>query len=195
LVGDEEGLFPGLVPVGLSSQAIPRNEVLGGGFNTLQHLPDQLYQPDIAPATTEYVSRGHDLSNFRTLAGDPPTLTGYGAWIWNGVSNVTVLAQDVAAADAAQTRLFWSGILIGVAGAGVFALALELIGLGEKLNIFGRPKGAAKAKREATPGHQRRRSSGVRSGNSSEPREEAAETSGAGSPALPPSQQDAAVSD
>jgi hypothetical protein len=44
------------------------------------------------------------------------------------------LAQDLVAADAEQKYFFWSGILIGVAGGGVIAFALELVGVGEKLS-------------------------------------------------------------
>jgi hypothetical protein len=97
-------------------------------------LPKQLYPTDIAPATTEYFGIGEDLSNFQVLSGDPPALTPNRFWSWNGLSNVTVLAQDLVAADAEQKQLFWSGILIGVAGGGAIAFALELIGLGEEVS-------------------------------------------------------------
>jgi hypothetical protein len=112
-------------------------------------LPAQLYLPNIVPATTEYSGGGEDLSNFQSLSGDLPTLEPDKAWYWNGVSNVTVLAQDLVAADDAQNRLFWSGILIGVAGGGAIAFALELIGLGEKLSR--RRKGTDNAPQEAVP--------------------------------------------
>ena len=55
-------------------------------------------------------------------------MTNTGEWSWNGVSNVTVIAEDVSAADAAQMRLFQSGILLGMAGAGVFTVVLEFFG-------------------------------------------------------------------
>jgi hypothetical protein len=114
-------------------------------------LPRQLYQPDVVPATTEYIGLGEDLSNFQALSGDPPTLTPNGAWSWNGIGNVTVLAQDLVAADAEQNRLFWSGILIGVAGGGAIALAVELINLAEKLSRSRSRNQVGKDGQEAAP--------------------------------------------
>jgi hypothetical protein len=155
-----------LTPDQLSSQSLSTGE-LGSTIKTTPPLPEHLYMPDITPATTEYDGVDEDLSNFQTLSGDPPALTPNRTWSWNGVSNVTVLAQDLVAADAEQKRLFWSGILIGVAGGGAIALALELIGLGEKLSR--RRKDADKAMQKATPtnepGHQRQASGGVANAN------------------------------
>jgi hypothetical protein len=123
----------GVAPVELASIPIPADE-LAGRIKNPPPLPEQLYQPDITPATTKYIGAGEDLSNFQALSGDPPALTPDKIWSWNGIGNVTLLAQDLVAADAEQKHLFWSGILIGVAGGGAIALALELIGLGEKLS-------------------------------------------------------------
>jgi hypothetical protein len=129
---------------GLSSVAIPSSELFSRVRN-LPPLPKQLYTPDMAPDTTKYVScSGEDLSNFQELAGDPPSLTPDGSWSWNGVSNVTVLAQDLAAVDDEQKHLFWSGILLGVAGGGVIALALELLGFRQALSDSRRRKGENK---------------------------------------------------
>ena len=144
LVDNEAGGASGIASAGLSSQAIPSSHVFGTVKNP-PPLPAQLYQVDLAPATTEYDPPTGDLSNFQTLSGDPPILTPYGSWSWKGISNITVLAQNVVAADEAQQRLFWSGILIGIAGAGAFALALELIGLGQKLTTSRLRKGAIKS--------------------------------------------------
>jgi hypothetical protein len=77
------------------------------------------------------------------------------------------------AVDDAQNRIFWSGILIGIAGGAAVALALELIGLLEKRGVFRRTKGKDKIAQEAKfpdkPGHQGRRSGGVGIGESPDP--------------------------
>ena len=59
---------------GLSSFPLPIGE-LSRAIKSPPPLPQQLYQPDIAPAFTEYVGAGEDLSNFEALSGDPPALT------------------------------------------------------------------------------------------------------------------------
>jgi hypothetical protein len=162
---------------------VPRQAILSrelfAKFKNPPSLPERLYELGIAPATTYYFPPpGEDLANFQPLAGDPPTLTRAG-WTWTGVSNVTVLAQDIVAADAAQQQLFWSGILLGVAGAGAFAIPLELLSLGEKRS---RRKRTEKATQQVSstdePGHQKRSDD---LGNSNE-------TPAAASPRLPPSQ-------
>jgi hypothetical protein len=140
-----------LSPVELSSLPLPGNLIIAAQIENLLSVPEQLYEPDIAPATTEYINRSEDLSNFQALSGDPPALTPDGSWSWNGVGNVTVLTQDLVAANDEQNHIFWSGILFGVAGGGAIALALELIGLGEKLRDSRSQKGANKATQKATP--------------------------------------------
>jgi hypothetical protein len=132
---------------GFSSLPIPANEITYR-IKDSPSLPEQLYEPEIAPDTTEYFDQGKDLTNFQTLSGDLPTVTQQQAWFWIGVSNVTIIAQDVVAADDEQNHIFWSGILIGVAGGGTIALALELIGVAEKLPRH--RKGADKATHDAT---------------------------------------------
>lgn len=143
LVYNEAGGTAGQAPVSLLSQGIPSSRL----FGTAKYpppLPGRLYPLDLTPATTKYEPSNGDLSNFQLLSGDPPVLTPYGSWSWTGLSNITVLAQDVVAADVAQQHLFWSGILIGIAGAGAFAFVLELISLGQKLTSSRPRKGAIK---------------------------------------------------
>lgn len=131
-------------------------------------LRGPLYQPDIAPATTEYRGLGEDLSDFGELSGDPPVLAPDGGWSWSGVGNVTVLAQDLVAADDEQHRLFWSGILIGVAGGAVIAAVLELIDLVQEFSQ--RRKGVTEATQKATlidePDHQEQTAGEVGNGKS-----------------------------
>jgi hypothetical protein len=142
LVGSE-----GQTPVAESYVPLPPDE-LNDMIQSPSSLPDQVYQPNIVPAVTKYFGGSENLLNFQVLSADPPTLAPDRSWSWNGVSDVTVLAQDLVAADAAQNRLFWSGILIGVAGGAAIVFVLELLGLLEKLS---RRREALETPKSASP--------------------------------------------
>jgi hypothetical protein len=141
--------FPLVEGAGLTSSLPTATSELFANVKNLPPLPQQLYQPDIEPATTEYVaSQGENLSDFQTLAGDPPA-TVRDSWFWGGVSDVTLLAQNVMAADQAQRHLFEAGILLGVAATGAIALPLEAIGIWQESETR-RRKRAEKTRQQAS---------------------------------------------
>jgi hypothetical protein len=116
----------GEVPGDYTPAAFPA-ENLFSGFQALLGLPSLIYQPVIQAGTSEFADGMASLSGYQILAGDPPTLLGTD-WTWNGINNATVLAASVAGQAADQNRLFWSGILFGVAGAGFITFVFEAIG-------------------------------------------------------------------
>ena len=81
------------------------------------HLPTRLYQPTLQFASESFYDFDVDSSNYSVLAGDPPEFD-EGSWVWKDTNGVTLLAENVAAQASEQTRTFWSGVLLGVAGAG-----------------------------------------------------------------------------
>lgn len=76
--------------------------------------------------TASFAAQGTDLSDYQFLAGDSPVQLN-NLWSWDGINDVTALAANVAAQDAAQNQLFYSGIALGVAAGAVITLLLELI--------------------------------------------------------------------
>jgi hypothetical protein len=91
------------------------------------HLPARLYQPTQQFASESFYDFDVDSSNYSVLAGDPPEVD-EGSWVWKDTNDVTLLAENVAAQASEQTRTFWSGVLLGVAGAGLITVALEVVG-------------------------------------------------------------------
>ena len=91
------------------------------------HLPARLYQPALQFASESFYDFDIDSSNYEILSGDPPVID-EGTWSWRDTNDVTVLAENLTAQASEQTRTFWSGVLMGVAGAGLITVALEAIG-------------------------------------------------------------------
>jgi len=90
-------------------------------------LPGNLYQPALEPGTTQYRANGQEsLPEYQTLAGDQPSIKPGDIWAWSGVGDVSLLAQNVLAANVEQSHLFWSGAMFGVAAAGGIATLVEL---------------------------------------------------------------------
>lgn len=115
------GEVPGdYTPSGFSSQA------LFPGRQQVLDLPSVMYQPVLQAATSKFSNEFVKLSGYQILAGDPPALLG-SEWTWNGVNTATVLAASVAGQDTEQQHLFWSGIILGVAGAGFITAMMELL--------------------------------------------------------------------
>lgn len=119
-------------PAGVSSalSEYSSGQLLGGYVNP-PAVPGHLYPPRLQMGITKFdaAGAGADLADFQTLAGDPPTATPNQRWTWTGLDSVSMLAQNVIAADSAQQGLFWSGTLLGVAAASGVACALELLAL------------------------------------------------------------------
>jgi len=116
----------GEVPGNYTPAALPAGSLFGG-FQALLGLPSHVYPPAIQAGASKFTDGMASLSGYQILAGDPPTLLGTG-WAWNGINNATVLAASVAGQATDQNRLFWSGILFGVAGAGFITFVFEAIG-------------------------------------------------------------------
>jgi len=115
----------GEIPGNYTPAALSAGNLLGG-FQALLGLPSSIYQPVIQAGTSKFTDGMASLSGYQILAGDPPTLLGTG-WTWNGINNATVLAASVAGQATGQDKLFWSGILFGVAGAGFITFVFETI--------------------------------------------------------------------
>jgi hypothetical protein len=112
------------------AQSFPITTLLGA-----YHLPTDLsgegglyYEPSLEPGDIEYrPGSGTNLADYQTLAGTGPVIRPAGAWSWAGLSDVSLLAQDVLTADIDQEHLFWDGVAWGVVGAAGIAFVLELV--------------------------------------------------------------------
>jgi hypothetical protein len=123
--------YPETTPGGTGepAQAVPTASVFAQ-VSFPRYLPAQLYVPDLYPGTSIFNSDYADLRDFQFLAGDPPSAIDYGTqggWRWIGIGQVGALAQSVAGVSAQQSRLFWSGIALGVAGAGAVTALVALV--------------------------------------------------------------------
>jgi hypothetical protein len=135
--------FPLVATEQTASQLVAPSTQATSGFPFLMRAP--VYFPTIKLGTCEFslgddaspfYSSARDLTNYQTLAGDPPTLTTLPpspgevingqVWSWTGLSAPTLLAQNVIEADQAQQGLFWSGTALGVCAASAIGCVLEM---------------------------------------------------------------------
>jgi hypothetical protein len=104
-------------------------------------LPRPAYQPALQAGQSSFFWAQAPLSGFQILSGDPPTLLGNHGWTWNGINNATVLAENVKMEASQQNELFFSGVLLGLAGAALLTALAE--GIGAFVERAGRRKSAS----------------------------------------------------
>jgi hypothetical protein len=83
--------------------------------------------PVLQAGQSTLTSSGLGLAGYQYLAGDAPTLLNGSGWTWTGINGATVQAANVAAEDAQQNDVFYSGIYLGVAAGAAIALITELL--------------------------------------------------------------------
>jgi hypothetical protein len=101
-----------------------------GPFSTIcEQVPDKTQWVPISldAGTTTFSSADPALGDYQYLAGDNPTLLGGDQWMWSGINDVQVLAVNVREQANGQNGLFWSGVLLGLAGGAGIACVGELL--------------------------------------------------------------------
>lgn len=122
LVGEKPGANPSSLACGFAASLV-------GTYRTIcaQLGNRRQWAPSLEAGTTKFSSANPPLGDYQYLAGDNPTLLGTTTWMWSGINGVEVLAASVPAQDNDQNDLFYSGLLLGVAGAAGIASVTELL--------------------------------------------------------------------
>ena len=121
IVGGEPGT---LIPAGQTAYTL-----FAGAANPLGFTRSAVV-PKLLPGLSTFTIRSPPaapLADYQVLSGDPPTTLLGSEWAWDGINGATVLAADVPAENDAQTRLFWAGLALGLAGGALVTGAIELL--------------------------------------------------------------------
>jgi hypothetical protein len=104
-------------------------ELLKSTFSNLPVLPSDLTEAVIDSRTQQLFFPGNKTSGrLQVITGTLPIAQDAPSWTWQG-GDPSLLAEDVTIDNSDQERLFWAGLLLGIAGAAAVALLSEFISM------------------------------------------------------------------